>query len=68
MTFEQEMSRFFKGYSTGARHKVEAWPPYIEAARKRDVVNAQLIALEVIQQDYPKDKKLAKAMGPYYDP
>lgn len=68
MTFEQEMNQFFSGYSEKARVEVETWPPHQDAVTKKDVELAQRIALEVIQKDYPKDKKLARILGPYLEP
>ena len=49
MTFEEEMDRFYKPYPAENRATVEMSEEYKAAAKDRDVVKAQEIAVAMLQ-------------------
>ena len=52
MTFETEMDYFFARncFTQVERERVKAWPPYRVAMEKNDVVQAQEIAMRVVER------------------
>jgi hypothetical protein len=52
MTFETEMDQFFARncYSEKERRRVKAWRPYQLAADKNDTIEAQEIAMRVLER------------------
>jgi len=49
MNFVQEMEMFFSRYSPEERQEVESYLPYQEAKKKENVVEAQVIACEILE-------------------
>jgi hypothetical protein len=52
MTFETEMDQFFvrNCYSEKERGRVRAWPAYQLAVQKKDTIEAQEIATQVLEK------------------
>lgn len=52
MTFETEMDQFFARncYSQPERVRVKAWPAYQLAVEKKDTIEAQEIATQVLEK------------------
>jgi hypothetical protein len=52
MTPENEMDYFFSRncFTESERKRVKAWPPYQVAMQKKDVVEAQEIAMRVLER------------------
>jgi len=52
MRFETEMDRFFARncYSEEERRRVESWQPYQRAAERDDIIEAQELAMQVLEK------------------
>ncbi len=52
MQFFQEMEHFWRGYSDEDRKRIEGYSSYREAAKTYDVVKAQEIATDILEDPF----------------